>query len=94
MRKFSFLLIPLLLVLAACPKQGTPVEPSHAADQFDVQKLFTVDGCTVYRFWDSRAHYFTKCVESVRVVTDTTTTYLSGKTYVEESNINVTEPVK
>ena len=55
----KYLLLVSLLMLAACQKQGTPV---HAPNQdFGVEKLFTVEGCTVYRFYDDRTVYFTNC---------------------------------
>lgn len=44
--------------LSACQK---PAQSSVGAGSFDVQKLFTVDGCTVYRFMDDRSIYFTNC---------------------------------
>lgn len=50
----------LLLILAACSKPAM----SHLSTdnpEITVEKLFTVDGCTVYRFDDSNTHYFVKC---------------------------------
>ena len=48
------------LVLAAC---GKPAEHSTPAGVgFNVDRLFTHDGCTVYRFGDAGEYrYFTKC---------------------------------
>lgn len=49
-----------LLALAGC---GKPAESSvRAGSDFKVDKLFTVDGCTVYRFSDAgHWRYFTNC---------------------------------
>lgn len=48
------------LVLAAC---GKPAEHSAPAGVgFNVDRLFTHEGCTVYRFGDAGEYrYFTKC---------------------------------
>lgn len=48
----------LLLVLTGCQK---PAEQTNTANRFDVDTLFTHDGCTVYRFYDDRSVYFTNC---------------------------------
>lgn len=49
-----------LLAVAGCSK---PAESTTRAGlDFQVDKLFTVDGCTVYRFYDSGTlRYFTNC---------------------------------
>lgn len=47
------------LALGGCTK---PAESSVTTGAgFQVGKLFTVDGCTVYRFSDSGYRYFTNC---------------------------------
>lgn len=48
------------LVLAGC---GKPAESSvRVGSDFEVDKLFTVDGCAVYRFSDAgHLRYFTNC---------------------------------
>lgn len=53
-------LAAIMLALAGCGKQA---ESSTAAGvEFRVDKLFTVDGCTVYRFSDAGHYrYFTNC---------------------------------
>lgn len=56
------LILALILTLgvAACTK---PAESTaRAGVDFEVEKLFTYDGCTVYRFYDTgTARYFTNC---------------------------------
>lgn len=54
-------LLLFVLVLAGCMKEGDPVTPKGALDDFDVVHLFSVDGCSVYRFYDGNHHYFTTC---------------------------------
>lgn len=49
-----------LLLLVSC-KDGTPVQVTNAIDEYHVEKLFTIDGCTVYRFEDNYSRYFTSC---------------------------------
>lgn len=68
-------LAAVVMVLGGCGKQA---ESSTAAGvEFRVDKLFTVDGCTVYRFRDAGYYrYFTNCSGS------TDWTERSGKTDV------------
>lgn len=66
----------LTLVLINCTKKGEPVKISDAKDDFEVQRLFTRDNCTVYRFYDNGYYrYFTNCSGS----TMTTQSYQCGK---------------
>lgn len=55
--KYCILLTALFL--SGCYKPAESTQP--AGSSFQVDTLFTVDGCTVYRFEDSRAVYFTSC---------------------------------
>ena len=51
------------LVLAGCEQQAET--SAHAGVDFVVEKLFTHDGCSVYRFRDSGyKRYFTNCTGS------------------------------
>lgn len=52
-----------MLMLAGCYNKPEINAPATNGD-FEVQKLFTIDGCTVYRFNDSVPRYFTKCVDA------------------------------
>lgn len=53
------------------PKKGTNQPVSNALDDFHVQKLFTTDDCTVYRFYDrDNYHYFTNCSETISEKTE------------------------
>jgi len=52
--------IGAILFLTACAK--APTGPTTPIGEFKVEKLFDIDGCTVYRFLDDgRYRYFTKC---------------------------------
>lgn len=54
------LILVIVLALVACSKR--PESTTKAGVDFTVDKLFTVDGCTVYRFGDGgETHYFTNC---------------------------------
>lgn len=65
----------IVLALTGCQKEA---EQSQAAgSNFKVDKLFTVDGCTVYRFMDARTVYFTNCTGSASYSYQ----QKSGKTY-------------
>lgn len=54
-----------LLVLTGCEQTGAPVPEARAAvsnASFNVERLFRVDGCNVYRFRDSGyPRYLTTC---------------------------------
>lgn len=57
-------LAPCLLLLATLTGCREPEKPAAtvAAGDYQVDKLFTVEGCTVYRFLDSGGNkYFTNC---------------------------------
>ena len=59
-------LILIGLILAGCTKKGISVEVDESIDQYEVQKLFEVESCRIYRFWDSgRSHYFSTCVGEI-----------------------------
>lgn len=47
------------VALAACQK--APEQSAHKGE-FNVETLFTHEGCTVYRFEDDRTVYYTDCV--------------------------------
>lgn len=55
----TVLAIIAFTILAGCSK---PAETSTAVGvEFVVDKLFTHEGCTVYRFYDGGTRYFTNC---------------------------------
>lgn len=60
MKKVLF--FALAVLIASCGNKGTYVPVTDSVDNFKVEKLFNVDGVTVYRFYDSgRGYmYFTK----------------------------------
>ena len=56
-------MLPLLL-LTGCYKQAeSSSRPSNG--EFEVQKLFEHQGCTVYRFYHSGYRYYTRCKSDV-----------------------------
>lgn len=50
-----------LLVLSGCYKSPESSSSAGAGGGITVAKLLTVDGCTVYRFYDGGFRYFTNC---------------------------------
>lgn len=77
----TLLAILALTVLAGCSKQA---ETSTAVGaEFVVDKLFTHEGCTVYRFYDGgNARYYTNCQGS------TSWTRQCGKGCVRQEGID------
>lgn len=63
-----FQMILLSILLSSCEDRGQPVSITDAADNFNVEKIFKKDNCTVYRFYDSGNHYFTDCGETMSTV--------------------------
>lgn len=61
------ILLILMLCVCSCTKQIEPKETIPiAGSESSVDKLFTVDGCTTYRFYDGGyIHYFVKCSDIV-----------------------------
>jgi hypothetical protein len=82
MRKTIITAALAVILLAGCAKQGKRVEIKDASEgTFVVEKLFEVDGVSVYRFRDSGERiYFTN--RTGRVEYDHT--HMVGKTVVTE----------
>jgi hypothetical protein len=77
----KFLIVLAVLALTGCSK---PAETSTSVGrEFVVDKLFTHEGCTVYRFSDGgNKRYFTNCSDS------TTWREGCGKNCNRDININ------
>lgn len=70
-------IIAATVALTGCEKAS---EVQVQSGEFKVERLFTVDGCTAYRFRDNgRAVYYTNCQGS------TQSEYKSGKTNKRET---------
>lgn len=80
--KTSIIALAIVAAMTGCTKQA---ESSTAAGvEFRVDRLFTHDGCTVYRFRDGGyARYFSKC--------DGATS--SAATWAESCGKNCSRPV-
>lgn len=62
----KYIIIASFLLLAACGKIESESTQKAGIDA-TVERLFTVDGCTVYRFIDSgNKRYFTNCKGSTQ----------------------------
>lgn len=54
------MIIAIVTILIGCKGKGTGVQISDSVDRYDVERLFVVDGVTVYRFRDGgKTIYFT-----------------------------------
>ena len=49
-----------LILFTSCKREPTEVVETNN-NSFNVELLFEVDGCKVYRFWDGGYKYFTTC---------------------------------
>ena len=61
MKKIILLFISVIFLLVSCNgNEGIGVQTSESINKIKVEKLFVVDGITVYRFYDGfRVVYFT-----------------------------------
>ena len=61
MKKIILLFVSVILLLVSCSEnKGVNVPTSYSINEIKVEKLFVVDGITVYRFYDGgRVVYFT-----------------------------------
>ena len=61
MKKIILLFVSVIFLLVSCnDNKGINVPTSDSINEIKVEKLFVVDGITVYRFYDSgRVVYFT-----------------------------------
>ena len=63
----------ILLVVAAlalsCERKAERTSPTSNAE-FQIERLFTHDGCTVYRFADGNYRYFVKCAAGERATVE------------------------
>ena len=67
MKKFFLIIVALLFI--SCDHRGEKVQIERGNTAVNVEKLFTVDGITVYRFWDGCDKvYFTNRTSNVRAI--------------------------
>lgn len=74
MKKSLISVLAAMTLLTGCEKASESTVVVGVESDFKVGRLFTVDGCTAYRFYDNgRAIYYTNCKGA------TDSTYNSGK---------------
>lgn len=67
----------LCLLLAGC---NQPAETKQRVNpNFEIERLFEHEGCTVYRFHDSRAVYYVRCRDGGRVSVQSSYWQSTGK---------------
>lgn len=59
MKKLILVVLATILIVG-CRENGTPVKTTDSENNFNVVKLFEIDGVSVYRFYDGgKSVYFT-----------------------------------
>lgn len=67
--KKIILFVSVIFLLVSCENKGTNVPTSDSINEIKVEKLFVVDGITVYRFHDGgRVVYFTNKIGEVKSI--------------------------
>ena len=89
MNKKIMLSLAALAMVAGCEKPAESV--AHTGAGFTVERLFTHDGCTVYRFSDSYKRYFTRC-DGIAAQSTTTWQESCGKSCTREIEISGGRP--
>lgn len=56
----KILILIALFAVAGCRSEGVATEVTENSN-YEVTKLFTYEGCAVYRFNDSRTIYYVNC---------------------------------
>lgn len=59
--KHLALVLAAAVTLAACDPINAPEATVPAGNGYKVARLFTHEGCTVYRFTDHNTRYFVRC---------------------------------
>lgn len=73
------------LALTGCSPNRTPEASAAAGINYQVDRLFVHDGCTVYRFVDEhRNRYFTRCDSAVSSEASWSDSYQCGKSQCED----------
>lgn len=79
MKKALIGVLAAMALLTGCEKASESTVVVGVESDFKVGRLFTVDGCTAYRFYDNgRAIYYTSCKGA------TDSTYNSGKNVMHQ----------
>lgn len=69
MKKIILFVLVIFLLVSCNENKGIDVPTSDSINEIKVEKLFVVDGITVYRFYDgSRAVYFTNKIGEVKAI--------------------------
>ena len=89
MNKKIMLSLAALAMVAGCEKPAESV--AHTGAGFTVERLFTHDGCTVYRFRDSSKRYFTRC-DGIAAQSTTTWQESCGKSCTREIEVSGGRP--
>ena len=77
------------IVIVGCSKPAETTQ--HVGKEFTVEKLFTHDGCTVYRFMDGGYNrYYTRCSGANQVSTQSTSS--CGKNCIRHEVIDTSQP--
>lgn len=91
MKKLILVLLATTMIVG-CKNNGTPVKTTDSENNFNVVKLFEVDGISVYRFNDGgKSVYFTNSNGKVQSIS--TRTYYNPTTKTTMVDTETTETI-
>ena len=69
MKKIILFVLVIFLLVSCNDNEGINIPTSDSINEIKVEKLFVVDGITVYRFYDGgRVVYFTNKISEVKSI--------------------------
>ena len=90
MKKLILVVLATILIVS-CKENGTPVKTTDSENNFNVVKLFEIDGVSVYRFYDGgKSVYFTNSNGKVQSISRRTHYNPATKTTMTETETTET----
>ena len=90
MKKLMLIVLATTLIVG-CKESGTPVKTTDSGNNFNVVKLFEIDGVSVYRFYDGgNSVYFTNSNGKVQSISRRTYYNPATKTTIADTKTTET----
>lgn len=91
MKKLILVVVLATILIVGCKENGTPVKTTDSENNFNVVKLFEIDGVSVYRFCDGgNSVYFTNSNGKVQSISRRTYYNPTTKTIIVDTETTET----